>query len=105
MFYKDKNAPLEVYNDLNSNLVNLFRCAKYHRAELQKEISGYYNSREMFEDIKARLRIHGFTDIQRAAMFYVLIKISYGAEELMAATRKIYPLTILKRLKTDCRML
>ena len=39
LFYRDKNAPLEVYNDLNSNLVNLFRCAKYHRAELQREIS------------------------------------------------------------------
>lgn len=80
LFYRDKNAPLEVYNDLNSNLVNLFRCAKYHRAELQREISGYYNSREMFEDIKARLNVRGFTDIQRAAMFYVLIKISYGAD-------------------------
>lgn len=80
LFYQDNNAPLEVYNDLNSNLVNLFRCAKYHRAELQREISGYYNAREIFEDIKERLNMRGFTDIQRAAMFYVMIKISYGAD-------------------------
>lgn len=71
---------LEVYNDLNGNLVNLFRCAKYHSSELQREISGYFNARETFEDLKERLQIRGFTDIQRSAMFYVLIKISYGAD-------------------------
>lgn len=80
LFYKEKHADLEVYNDFNSDLVNLFRCAKYHRAELQREISGYFNSREMFEEIKERMKIRGFTDIQRAAMFYVQIKISYGSD-------------------------
>ena len=55
LFYKENHAKLEVYNDLNSCLVNLFRCAKYHRAELQREISGYFNSREMFDEIKEKL--------------------------------------------------
>ncbi|MDE5946363.1 MAG: DNA adenine methylase [Oscillospiraceae bacterium] len=80
LFYKENHAKLEVYNDLNSHLVNLFRCAKYHRTELQREISGYFNSREIFENIKEKLKIGGFTDIQRAAMFYVQIKISYGSD-------------------------
>lgn len=81
LFYGDeKRALLEVYNDLNGDLVNLFRCAKYHCSELQREISGYFNARETFEDLKERLQIRGFTDIQRAAMFYVLVKISYGAD-------------------------
>lgn len=81
LFYGDeKRALLEVYNDLNGDLVNLFRCAKYHCSELQHEISGYFNARETFEDLKERLQIRGFTDIQRAAMFYVLVKISYGAD-------------------------
>ena len=79
LFYKDKHANLEIYNDLNSCLVNLFRCAKYHREELQREISGYFNARETFEDIKERMKMRGFTDIQRAAMFYVQVKISYGS--------------------------
>lgn len=80
LFYKEKHADLEVYNDFNSCLVNLFRCAKYHRAELQREISGYFNSREIFENIKERLKMRGFTDIQRAAMFYVTTKLSYSAD-------------------------
>ena len=73
LFYKENHAKLEVYNDLNSNLVNLFRCAKYHCEELQREISGYFNSREMFENIKERMKMRGFTDIQRAGMFYIQI--------------------------------
>lgn len=80
LFYKEKHADLEIYNDFNRCLVNLFRCAKYHREELQREISGYFNSREMFEEIKEKLKMRGFTDIQRAAMFYVQIKISYGSD-------------------------
>ncbi|MDE5620140.1 MAG: DNA adenine methylase, partial [Ruminococcus sp.] len=79
LFCKEKHADLEVYNDFNSNLVNLFRCVKYHRAELQREISGYINAREIFYEIREKMKISGFTDIQRAAMFYVQIKISYGS--------------------------
>lgn len=88
LFFNEKHADLEVYNDLNSCLVNLFRCAKYHRAELQREISGYFNSREMFEDIKARMNMRGFTDIQRAAMFYVMTKLSYGSNMRTFGGRK-----------------
>lgn len=81
LFAKDKHADLEVYNDANSDLVNLFRCMKYHREELEREIDGYINSREVFQDIKTRLEIGtGFTDIQRAGMFYVKTKISFGAD-------------------------
>lgn len=80
LFAKDKHAPLEVYNDINGQLVNLFRCARFHRGELQREISGYINAREIFEDIKAQINIRGMTDIQRAAMFYVQIKLSYGSK-------------------------
>jgi len=80
LFSSEKHAPVEVYNDANGELVNLFRCIKYHREELQKEIRYYLNSREMFGDIRKRLDCPGFTDIQRAAMFFVLIKTSFGAD-------------------------
>lgn len=80
LFSSDKHAKFEVWNDANGDLVNLFRCVKYHRGELQREIRYYLNSREMFGDIRKRLECPGFTDIQRAAMFYVLVKISFGAD-------------------------
>lgn len=80
LFASDKHAPMEVYNDANGQLVNLFRCIKYHRGELQKEIRYYLNSREMFQDCRKQLECPGFTDIQRAAMYYICIKISFGAD-------------------------
>lgn len=80
LFASDKHAPMEIYNDANGQLVNLFRCLKYHREELQKEIRYYLNSREMFADCRSRLESSGTTDIQRAAMYYVCIKISFGAD-------------------------
>lgn len=79
LFAADKHAPMEVYNDANGQLVNLFRCIKYHREELQREIRYYLNSREMFLYCRDRLDCSGFTDIQRAAMYYLCIKVSFGA--------------------------
>jgi DNA adenine methylase len=80
MFYKDRHAELEVYNDANGDLVNLFRCIKFHCGELQRELNYLLNSRELFEDFKAQCYTRGMTDIQRAARFFMLIKTSYGSD-------------------------
>ena len=56
LFAKEKHAPLEIYNDANGQLVNLFRCIRFHREELQREISGYVNAREDHERLCACLR-------------------------------------------------
>lgn len=71
-------SKMEVYNDANGELVNLYRCVKYHFEALQKELDGMLMSRELFLDFKQKVR--GLTDIQRAARFYVLIKESYGSD-------------------------
>lgn len=76
LFGKEKKG-MEVYNDINSQLVNLYRCVKYHPKELQKELDGILMSRELFFD--AIQQIRGLTDIQRAARFYIAIKESFGA--------------------------
>lgn len=80
LFYKDKHAKLEVYNDADGELVNLMRCIKYHAGELQREIDGYCNAREFFEDVSAQLNVRGLTDIQRAARYFLRMKISFGAD-------------------------
>lgn len=80
LFSKDKLANIEVYNDANGDLVNLFRCVKYHCGELQRELSGMLNSRELFYDFVAQCYTRGMTDIQRAARFFMLIKTSYGTD-------------------------
>jgi len=80
LFHKDRHANQEIYNDYNSELVNLFRCAKYHRQELQRELQYFLNSREMFQDFLQQYQTRGMTDIQRAARYFMLIKTSYGAD-------------------------
>ena len=80
LFYKDKHAALEVYNDADGQLVNLMRCIKYHAAELQRELNGYVNSRELFDDAKAQMNVRGLTDIQRAARYFLRMKLSFGAD-------------------------
>lgn len=78
LFAEERKVNLEVYNDMDGNLVNLFRCVKYHPDALQQELEWILTSRELFID--ARQDIHGLTDIQRAAKFYILIKESFGTD-------------------------
>lgn len=79
LFHQERKAQ-EVYNDFNSDLVNLFKCVKYHAEELQKELSFVLNSRVLFEEYMSQLQSEGLTDIQRAARFFILIKTSYGSK-------------------------
>ena len=79
LFYKDKSG-YEVYNDLNSDLVNLFKCVKFHSPELKRELSRGLNSRQLFNEMKESCGFKGLTDIQRAARFFMLIKTSYGSK-------------------------
>lgn len=95
LFHGQRHASLEVYNDRNSDLVNLFRCAKFHRPELQREISGYFNSREVFDEIQAKMALSGFTDIQRAGMFFVTARLSFGANMRTFGGRQ-------RNLSADC---
>lgn len=80
LFASNKHAEMEVYNDINGNLVNLFRCTKYHPEALQKELEFTLMSRKCFFDAKEQAEIRGLTDIQRAARFYILIKESFGSD-------------------------
>jgi len=79
----EKHAKTEVYNDLDGELVNLFRVVKFHLPELFRELEGLYSlcSRELFFDVISQLKSAGLTDIQRAARFLVRIKYSFGADE------------------------
>jgi DNA adenine methylase len=80
LFHKDRHAAMEVYNDANSDLVNLYRCVKHHCPELLRELSWMLNSREFFLDFREQYNTRGLTDIQRAARFFILLKTSYGSD-------------------------
>lgn len=77
LFYKEKWADLEIYNDLDGRLVNLFRIVKYHPEALKDELKYLLGSREMFFQF---LNLTFLTDIQRAAQFLFLITRSFGGK-------------------------
>lgn len=69
----------EVYNDINGELVNLFRMVKYHPEALEREAALMLSSREEFIRKRAQ-RPEDLTELQRAARMYYLIQASYGAK-------------------------
>lgn len=71
---------LEVFNDIDSELINLYRCIKYHPEALQKELEYMPVSREIFY-LNRDKSLKGLTDIQRAARYFYIIKISFGANK------------------------
>jgi DNA adenine methylase len=87
LFAKDKHAPMEVFNDVNGELINLYRCVKYHVEALQKELEWQFVSREQFFDCKDQISTRGLTDIQRAARYFILIKNSFGTDLRSFAVR------------------
>lgn len=78
LFSKEKHASMEVLNDVNGELINLYRVVKYHPEALQKELEWLLMSREQFFDELNR-NTRGMTDIQRAARFFCVIKESFGS--------------------------
>ncbi|MBN1404175.1 MAG: DNA adenine methylase, partial [Opitutales bacterium] len=59
---------VEVINDFNGDLINLFRVVKFHRDAFLDELDLCLNSREDFQTFIAQ---PGLTDIQRAARWFM----------------------------------
>jgi DNA adenine methylase len=79
LFYKKDPVKVEVLNDLNGELVNLYRVVKYHLEEFVHQFNYALFSRQMFEWAKMSVP-ETLTDIQRAARFYYLQKASFGGK-------------------------
>ena len=57
LFEKEQGKELEVFNDRDSNLINLYRCIKYHCGELQRELEWLTISREQSLTARASLTV------------------------------------------------
>ena len=77
---------MEVFNDYDAELVNIYRCIKYHPDALQHELDMLPDAREVFFDCLAQEQVRGLTDIQRAARSLYLIKASFGTDRHTFAT-------------------
>jgi DNA adenine methylase len=69
-------SAVEVVNDINGDLVALYRNLQYHLPELLREVDFMFASREQLKDFIAQ---PGITEIQRAARFLLRNRTSFGA--------------------------
>lgn len=80
LFHKPPKNDVEVYNDFNPNLANLYRCVRDKPEELIAELTFTLNSRLDFQHIRQELKTHtDLPDVRRAAYFYQLIRQSYAS--------------------------
>jgi len=77
-FLRDQPAKVEVLNDINSDLINLYRVVQHHLEEFVRQFKWALVSRKMFEWLEDTPP-NVLTDVQRAARFYYLHKLSFGA--------------------------
>jgi len=77
-FMKDKSS-VEVINDINGDLVNLYRVVQHHFEEFYNQFKWVLASREHFARLQ-QTPAHVLTDIQRAARFLYLQKLAFGGK-------------------------
>ena len=77
-FLKDQ-ARVEVLNDINGELVNMYRVVKHHLDEFARQFKWALISREMYKWLQITPE-ETLTDIQRAARFYYLQKLAFGGK-------------------------
>ena len=75
----------EVINDRNSEIVNLFRACREHPGELARQFRWVLSSREEFRRLLG-VEPETLTDIQRAARFAYLQRLSFGGKPAQDAT-------------------
>ena len=78
-FMKPAPAEVEVLNDINGDLVNLYRVVQNHLEEFVRQFKWALSSRQVFKWLQDT-RPETLTDIQRAARFYYLQQSAFGGK-------------------------
>ncbi|KAF0205480.1 MAG: DNA adenine [Gallionellaceae bacterium] len=79
LYFLKEQAKCEVLNDVNGDLVNLYRVVKHHLEEFTRQFKWALTSRQMFKWLQD-MPIEPLTDIQRAARFFYLQKNCFGGK-------------------------
>lgn len=106
IFFAKPVADVEVINDINGELVNMYRIIKNHPEEFIRQFKWALSSRQMYkwEQLKVPETL---TDIQRAARFYYLQKLAFGGKvegQSFGSATTTKPRLNLFRLEEDLSM-
>lgn len=78
LFLKPQSK-VEIINDVNSDLVTLYRVVQYHLDEFVRHFRWAINSRQIYGWLQ-ETPPETLTDIQRAARFFYLQKLAFGGK-------------------------
>jgi DNA adenine methylase len=79
LFFMKEPARAEVLNDVNGDLVNLYRVVQHHLEEFVRQFKWALSSRQIYRWMQITPG-ETLTDIQRAARFYYLQKLAFGGK-------------------------
>lgn len=79
LFFMKHPCEVEVLNDINGDLINLYRVVQNHLEEFVRQFKWALSSRKVFEWLKLTVP-ETLTDIQRAARFYYLQQSAFGGK-------------------------
>ncbi|EIC4353471.1 DNA adenine methylase [Salmonella enterica] len=103
LFFLKKPGKVEVINDINGDLMNLYRVVKHHPDEFLRQFEWSLVSREEYTRLKS-MPAETLTDIQRAARFYYLQKQAFGgrvADYTFGVDATNHPKLNLSRISED----
>ncbi|EIZ2110596.1 DNA adenine methylase [Salmonella enterica] len=103
LFFLKKPSKVEVINDINGDLMNLYRVVKHHPDEFLRQFEWSLVGREEYDRLKS-VPAETLTDIQRAARFYYLQKQNFGSRvgsHIFGVSTMRSPKLDLSRIRED----
>ncbi|MDW5419054.1 DNA adenine methylase [Iodobacter sp. CM08] len=79
LYFLKEPVKVEVINDVNGELVNLYRIVRHHLEEFVRQFKWALTSRQIFKWLQITPE-ETLTDIQRAARFFYLQKMAFGGK-------------------------
>ena len=79
VYFGKEQSKTEVINDIDKELINLFKTIKYHSHEVERLLEYEFSGRDIFEEYK-NYNIEYLTEIHRAIRFLYLITQSFAGK-------------------------
>jgi len=79
VYFGKEPSKVEVINDVDKELINLFKMIKYHAPEIERQLEYEFSARDIFEEYK-NCTLEYLTEIHRAVKFLYLISQSFASK-------------------------
>lgn len=79
VYFGKELSKVEVINDIDKELINLFKTIKYHAHEVERLLEYEFSCRDIFEEYK-NCTVESLTEIHRAIRFLYLLSQSFASK-------------------------